>query len=72
MIEVRNFAPVYAKSLYTAELRASPYWPKLARMMKLPDALLTSPGSRHVAMRDRSCAWHIRVAGLATSCESAG
>ena len=39
MIEAREiFAPVYAKSLYTAELRASPYWPKLARMMKLPDS----------------------------------
>ena len=39
MIEAREiFAPLYAKSLYTAELRASPYWPKLARMMKLPDS----------------------------------
>jgi tetratricopeptide (TPR) repeat protein len=38
MIEAREiFAPIYAKSLYTAELRASPYWPELARMMKLPD-----------------------------------
>ena len=38
MIEAREiFAPVYANSLYTAELRASPYWPKLARMMNLPD-----------------------------------
>ena len=39
MIEAREiFAPVYANSLYTAELRASPYWPKLARMMKLSDS----------------------------------
>ena len=39
MIEVRDiFAPIYANSPYTAELRASPYWPKLARMMKLPDS----------------------------------
>jgi serine/threonine-protein kinase len=37
MIEAREiFAPVYAKSHYTAELRASPYWPKLAHMMMLP------------------------------------
>ena len=36
MIEAREmFAPVYANSLYTAELRASPHWPKLARMMNL-------------------------------------
>jgi hypothetical protein len=48
MIEAREvFAPFYAKSFYTAELRASPYWPKLARMMKLPDfRSLTAPGSR--------------------------
>jgi tetratricopeptide (TPR) repeat protein len=39
MIEAREiFAPIYAKSFYTAELRASPYWPKLARMMKLADS----------------------------------
>jgi serine/threonine-protein kinase len=39
MIEAREmFAPVYARSLYTAELRASPHWPKLARMMKLADS----------------------------------
>jgi hypothetical protein len=39
MIEAREiFAPVYAKSLYTAELRASAYWPTLARMMKLPES----------------------------------
>ena len=39
MIEAREiFAPVYAKSLYTAELRASPYWSTLARMMKLPES----------------------------------
>ena len=37
MIETRElFAPVYVNSLYTEELRASPYWPKLARMMNLP------------------------------------
>ena len=37
MIEARDmFAPVYANSLYTAELRASPHWAKLARMMNLP------------------------------------
>jgi hypothetical protein len=39
MIEAREiFAPVYAMSLYTAELRGSPHWPKLARMMKLDSA----------------------------------
>jgi serine/threonine-protein kinase len=38
MIDARElFAPVYANSLYTRELRASPYWPKLARMMNLPE-----------------------------------
>jgi TolB-like protein/Tfp pilus assembly protein PilF len=37
MIEAREvFAPVYANSLYTAQLRASPHWAKLARMMNLP------------------------------------
>ena len=30
------FAPIYANSPYTAELRASSHWPRLARMMKLP------------------------------------
>jgi serine/threonine protein kinase len=36
MIEARElFAPVYANSPYTAELRASPHWAKLARMMNL-------------------------------------
>jgi hypothetical protein len=36
MIQAREmFAPVYANSLYTAELRASPHWPRLARMMNL-------------------------------------
>jgi eukaryotic-like serine/threonine-protein kinase len=39
MIEAREiFAPVMANSLYTAELRASSYWPRLARMMKLDSA----------------------------------
>jgi hypothetical protein len=33
------FAPVYANSLYTAELRASPHWARLARMMNLPVSL---------------------------------
>jgi TolB-like protein len=32
-------APVYANSLYTAELRASPHWARLARMMNLPVSL---------------------------------
>jgi tetratricopeptide (TPR) repeat protein len=37
MIDEREiFAPVYANSLYTAELRASAHWPRLARMMNLP------------------------------------
>jgi serine/threonine-protein kinase len=37
MIGAREiFAPVYAMSPYTAELRASSYWPRLARMMNLP------------------------------------
>jgi TolB-like protein/Tfp pilus assembly protein PilF len=41
MIEAREiFAPFYAQSFYTAELRASHYWPKLARMMNLPDSAL--------------------------------
>ena len=40
MIDAREiFAPVYANSLYTAELRASPHWAKLARMMNLPESL---------------------------------
>jgi serine/threonine-protein kinase len=40
MIEAREiFAPVYANSLYTEELRASPYWARLARMMNLPESL---------------------------------
>ncbi len=39
MIEARElFAPVYANSLYTNELRASQYWPRLARMMNLPES----------------------------------
>jgi hypothetical protein len=40
MIKSRElFAPVYANSLYTAELRTTPYWAKLARMMNLPESL---------------------------------
>ena len=40
MIDAREmFAPVYANSLYTAELRASPHWARLARMMNLPVSL---------------------------------
>ncbi len=36
MIDAREiFAPVYANSPYTEELRASPHWAKLARMMNL-------------------------------------
>jgi hypothetical protein len=39
MIDEREvFAPFYARAPYTAELRASRYWPKLARMMNLPDS----------------------------------
>ena len=39
MIDAREmFAPVFAHSLYTAELRASPHWAKLARMMNLPES----------------------------------
>ena len=39
MIEARElFAPVYASSPYAAELRASPRWPKLARMMNMPES----------------------------------
>jgi serine/threonine-protein kinase len=38
MIEARDmFAPVYANSLYTAQLRTSSRWAKLARMMNLPE-----------------------------------
>ena len=33
------FAPVYANSLYTAGLRASPHWARLACMMNLPVSL---------------------------------
>jgi tetratricopeptide (TPR) repeat protein len=33
------FAPVYANSLYTETLRASPHWARLARMMNLPERL---------------------------------
>ena len=40
MIAAREiFAPVYANSLYTKELRASPHWARLARMMNLPVSL---------------------------------
>ena len=39
MIDAREvFAPFYAISPYAAELRASPYWAKLARMMNLPES----------------------------------
>jgi tetratricopeptide (TPR) repeat protein len=39
MIDAREiFAPVYANSPYTEELRASPYWPRLARMMNLTES----------------------------------
>jgi len=39
MIEARDlFAVVYANSLYTEELRASPHWAKLARMMNLSES----------------------------------
>jgi serine/threonine-protein kinase len=37
MINARElFAPIYANSLYTVELRASRHWPRLARVMNLP------------------------------------
>ena len=40
MINARDlFAVVYANSLYTDELRASPHWAKLARMMNLPESV---------------------------------
>ena len=40
MIAARDmFAPVYANSPYTAELRRSPHWARLARMMNLPVSL---------------------------------
>jgi tetratricopeptide (TPR) repeat protein len=39
MIDAREmFAPVYANSLYTAELRASPHWARLAHMMNLAES----------------------------------
>ena len=39
MIEAREiFAPIYANSPYTKELRASPHWAKLSRMMNLPES----------------------------------
>jgi len=38
MIAAREiFAPVYANSPYTEELRSSPHWARLARMMNLPE-----------------------------------
>ena len=41
MIEAREmFAPVYANSLYTAELRTSSHWAKLSRMMNLAEAIV--------------------------------
>ncbi len=40
MIDARDlFAVIYANSLYTDELRASPHWAKLARMMNLPESV---------------------------------
>ena len=40
MIEAREiFAPVYAHSPYTEELRASAHWPRLARRMNLPESI---------------------------------
>ncbi len=39
MIDARDmFAVVYARSPYTAALRSSPHWARLARMMNLPDS----------------------------------
>ena len=39
MIEARElFAPVFARSPYTRELRASRHWARLARMMNLPES----------------------------------
>jgi hypothetical protein len=39
MIDARDlFAVAYANSLYTKELRASPHWAKLARMMNLAES----------------------------------
>ena len=39
MIDAREvFAPVYANSRYTEQLRESPYWPRLARMMNLAES----------------------------------
>ena len=39
MIEARDvFAVVYANSPYTEELRASPHWARLARLMNLPES----------------------------------
>ena len=52
MIEAREiFAPVYANSLYTAELRGSQYWSRLARMMNLPDSA-PEPRRVHVLRGD--------------------
>jgi serine/threonine-protein kinase len=40
-IEAREMlAPVYANSLYTADLRASPHWARLARMMNLAESIV--------------------------------
>ena len=51
MIDAREiFAPVYATSLYTTELRASPYWARLAHLMNLPE----SPLAGHVDEQRRS------------------
>jgi len=39
MIDARDmFAVVYARSHYTAALRSSPHWVRLARMMNLPES----------------------------------
>jgi serine/threonine-protein kinase len=41
MIEARDmFAVVYANSLYTEELRDSPHWARLARMMNLAESIV--------------------------------
>jgi hypothetical protein len=39
MIDAREiFAPVYANSPYTKELRVSSHWARLARMINLPES----------------------------------
>jgi eukaryotic-like serine/threonine-protein kinase len=50
MIDARDmFAVRYANSLYTEELRASPHWAKLARMMNLAES--TAPPGRSSSFR---------------------